>query len=453
MTDVCAGIGEQQDSEEPGSRPGNQTINNGGPGRVSPDASGGYLAVLRIPGALRFCVAGAIGRFPMAMFGLGSLLLIAAITGRYGLAGIVAAAGSVGYAVTAPLLARLADRLGQRRVLRPMAVIFSAATAGFVAAAELRAPLGVLLVTGALAGASMPSLGSMVRTRWSALLDGSPQRLGTAYALESVVDEMIFIIGPAVVTLLATEVQPAAGVVTAAVLCLGGSLALAAQVGTEPAPHPHRAARLPGESRLPAAGLVTLAPAFVFLGSMFATIDLSTVAFAQEHGHKPLAGFILGTYALGSATGGIWYGSRQWRAPLERRFAITLCMTVAAVATFWSLPGLLPLDVVIFFSGLTIAPTLIAGFGLIERQAVPGRRTEGMTWLSSGIGFGVAGGSAVAGHIVDMGGARWGYVFAAGCGVVGALIIVAGLSKLRMPAGGPAREAAHSGSAGGTMGR
>ena len=77
---------------------------------------------------------------------------------------------------------------------------------------------------------------------------------------------------------------------------------------------------------------------------MFASIDLSTVAFAQEHGHKPLAGFILGTYALGSAIGGIWYGSRTWRAPLERRFAITLCMTVAGVATFWSLPGLLPLD-------------------------------------------------------------------------------------------------------------
>jgi predicted MFS family arabinose efflux permease len=311
----------------------------------------------------------------------------------------------------------------------------------------------VLLVTGALAGASMPSLGSMVRTRWSALLEGSPERLGTAYALESVVDEMIFIIGPAVVTLLATEVQPAAGVVTAAVLCLGGSLALAAQVGTEPTAHPHRAARAPGASRLPAAGLVTLAPAFVFLGSMFATIDLSTVAFAQEHGHKPLAGFILGTYALGSATGGIWYGSRRWRAPLERRFAITLCMTVAAVATFWSLPGLLPLDVVIFFSGLTIAPTLIAGFGLIERQALPGRRTEGMTWLSSGIGFGVAAGSAVAGHIVDMGGARWGYVFAACCGVVAALIIVAGLGRLRIPAGRPAREAAYLDATGGTIGR
>jgi predicted MFS family arabinose efflux permease len=279
----------------------------------------------------------------------------------------------------------------------------------------------------------MPSLGSMVRARWSGLLADSPRQLGTAYALESVVDEVIFVIGPAMVTLLATEVQPAAGVITATVLCVAGTLTLAAQTGTEPAAHPavkRTAGEKPGP-RLPASGLATLAPAFVFIGSMFASIDVSTVAFAQQHGHKPLAGFLLGTYALGSAIGGIWYGSRSWRAPLERRFVITLCMTVAGVATFWSLPGLLPLDLVIFFAGMTMAPTLIAGFGLIVRQSPPGRRTEGMTWLSSAVSVGVAAGSAIAGHLVDAGGARSGYMFAACSGWAAALVCIAGLRKLR----------------------
>jgi MFS family permease len=439
MTDVRTDTGQAQND----------------PGRAAktdPGRAGGssYFAILRTPGALRFSIAGAVGRMPMAMFGLGSLLLIAAITGSYGRAGIVAAAGSVGYAVCAPQLARLADRLGQRRVLRPTAVIFAAATVTFVAVVELRAPLWALLVTGGLAGASMPSLGSMIRARWSVLLDGSPRRLGTAYALESVVDEMIFVVGPAVATLLATEVQPAAGVLMAMVLCVAGTLALAAQVGTEPVGHPagpprgrpkgDRAKGHRARGRLPAAGLVTLAPAFVFLGSMFASIDLSTVAFAQEHGHKPLAGFLLGTYALGSATGGIWYGSRSWRAPLERRFAITLCLTVAGVTTFWSLPGLGWLAGVIFFAGLTISPTLIAGFGLIERQALPGRRTEGMTWLSSAVSVGVAGGSAIAGQIVDAGGARWGYVFAAGSGWAAAVVCVLGLGRLRAGRAGQAAQ-------------
>ena len=436
MTDVRASCGEHEREQVPGS-PLSRA--------ARPEIQDGYLGVLRIPGALRFSVAGAVGRVPMSMFGLGTLLLIASLTGRYGVAGLVSSAGAIGYAVSSALTARLVDRFGQARVLRPAAIVFAAATVAFVACTELRAPLAAVLLTGCLAGASMPSLGSMVRARWSLLLGGTP-RLTTAYALESVVDEVIFVFGPAVATLLATEVQPAAGVVTAMVVCVAGTIALAAQTGTEPAPHAvprreagrallgHRATA-PGTARppawLPAPALATLAPAFCFLGSMFASVDLSTVAFAQEHGHKPVAGFLLGTYALGSATGGIWYGSRPWRAPLERRFVVTLALTVCGVATFWTAPGLLALEPVLFCSGLAIAPTLIAGFGLIERSALPGRRTEGMAWLSSTISVGVAAGSAVCGQIVDAGGARWGYAYAAGCGAVTVGICVAGLARLR----------------------
>jgi MFS family permease len=145
---------------------------------------------------------------------------------------------------------------------------------------------------------------------------------------------------------------------------------------------------------------------------MFVSVDLSTVSFAQHLGHKPLAGFILGTYALGSATGGLWYGSRQWRAPIENRFALTCG---------------------IYLCGLTIAPTLIAGFSLLEAQAKPGRRTEAISWLSSSIGVGLAGGSAVVGFILDAHGPRAGYAFAAACGAACAVTCLLGLSRLRSP--------------------
>jgi MFS family permease len=400
-----------------------------------------FLDVLARPGALRFSAAGFVGRMPMSMFGLGTILLIASVTGRYGLAGIVAAAGSVGYAACAPLAARLADRYGQRRVLRPMAVFFAAATAALIGCAQWRAPLWALVITGGLAGASMPSLGSMVRARWSALLGESPL-LHTAFSLESVVDETIFVIGPAVVTLLATEVYPAAGVAVAAVACVTGTLLLAAQRRTEPPARnpPGRAARLaaapgpaaPGRA-VPAPGLITMAPVYLCLGAMFATIDLSTVAFAQSRGHKPLAGFILGAYALGSAVGGLCYGSRTWHAPVHRRFAVTLCVVAAGTATFWAVPGLTVLALVIFCSGLAISPTFIAGFSLIEQQAPAGRRTEAMAWLTSAISIGVAGGSAVAGQVIDAGGARWGYALAAGCGAAAVAACLLGLRRLRLP--------------------
>jgi MFS family permease len=224
----------------------------------------------------------------------------------------------------------------------------------------------------------MPLLGSMVRARWSALLAGSPPP------------------------------------------------SLPAGISPERTGVPDQ-----GRRRLLAApGLVVLIPVYLFLGGMFVTIDLSTVAFAAHFGHKPLAGLILGCYALGSATGGLWYGSRTWKAPVARRFACTLTLTVAGVCTFWAMPNLLLLAAVIYLCGLTIAPTLIAGYSLLEEQTLPGRRTEAMSWLSTGISVGVAFGATAAGFLLDSFGPRWGYVFAASCGCVSVLGCLAGLRRL-----------------------
>jgi predicted MFS family arabinose efflux permease len=264
---------------------------------------------------------------------------------------------------------------------------------------------------------------------------------GTAFSLESVADEVCFVLGPAAVTLLATQVHPAAGVTAAALLCLGGTLWFASQRGTEPpvrvrdqALHTERKGHpRAGQSFFPAPGLGVMLPVCVFLGAMFVSIDLATVAFAAHAGHKPLAGLILGTYALGSATGGLWYGTRTWRAPAARRMAITLTMTVAGVCTFWAMPDLLALTAVIYLCGMTIAPTLIAGFSLMEATARPGRTTEAMSWLSTGIAVGVACGATGAGFILDAFGPRWGYAFAASCGVAAALLCLAGLRRLSLP--------------------
>ena len=395
-----------------------------------------YAEIFRIPGAWRFSVAAIIGRMPMSMFGLGTVLLISAATGKYGVAGTVSAVGALGYAFTSPRIARLADSRGQRRVLLPLLMVFAVATAALIAAVELGLPTWAFFVPGAIAGAAMPSLGAMVRARWSVLLAGSP-RLHAAFSFESVADELCFVIGPVAVTLLATEVSPASGVGVAALLCVLGTLWFAAQRGTEPVivrPDPPREGRSGRPARVRGAaapGLVVLAPVYLLLGAMFVSIDLSTVAFAQHFGHKPLAGFILGTYALGSATGGLWYGSRQWRAAVEKRFALTLTLTVLGVATFWAQPNLVTLTCGIYLCGLTIAPTLIAGFSLLEAQARPGRRTEAMSWLSSGISVGVAVGASVVGFVIDAHGPRLGYAFAALCGAASAATCLAGLRRLR----------------------
>ena len=394
-----------------------------------------YAEVFSIPRAWQFSVAGIIGRMPMSMFGLGTVLLISAGTGRYGLAGSVSAAGSVGGAACAPRLGRLVDRVGQGRVLIPVCLAFTASVAGLVAAVTLHAPDWTLFLCGIAGGASMPQTGPMARARWSVLLAGSP-RMHTAFSVESVADELCFVVGPAAVTLLATQVHPAAGITCAAGCALLGSLWFASQRSTEP---PAIAAGAAGVSvgkpasertRLAAPGLSVLVPVYLFLGAMFVTIDLSTVDFATRFGHKAESGLILACYAAGSGTGGLWYGSRNWRAPAWQRLAITLSLTVTGVCTFWAMPNLIVLAAVIYLCGLTIAPTLIAGYSLIESTSLPGRSTEAMAWLSTGISVGVACGATAAGFILDAFGPRWGYALAAVAGVVATAMYLGGLRRV-----------------------
>jgi MFS family permease len=404
------------------------------PGFLAP-----YAEVFSIPRAWQFSLAGIIGRMPMSMFGLGTVLLISGVTGRYGVAGSVSAAGSLGGAACAPQLGRLVDRLGQRRVLTAECLVFAVSVAGLGTAVVLHAPDWTLFLCGITGGATMPQTGPMARARWSALLAGSP-RLHTAFSVESVADELCFVIGPAAVTLLATEVYPAAGIGTAGLCALAGSLWFAAQRSTEPPVTAVVDTRSPEErqrdprasqpSRLAAPGLVVLVPVYVFLGAMFVAIDLSTVGFATHLGHKPLAGLILGCYALGSATGGLWYGSRNWLTPAWKSMAVTLCLTVAGVCTFWAMPNLLVLAAVIYLCGLTIAPTLIAGYSQLADTARPGRATEAMSWLSTGIAVGLACGATAVGFVLDAYGPRWGYAFAAASGIAAVLTYLAGLRRV-----------------------
>ena len=186
----------------------------------------------------------------MSMFGLGTVLLISAATGKYGVAGTVSAAGSLGYAFTR----RGSPGWWTHGASGGCCCRCSGVRRGhgeLIAAVQLRLPTWTFFVPGAIAGATMPSLGTMVRARWSVLLAGSP-RLHAAFSFESVADELCFVIGPAAVTLLATEVFPAAGVGVAALLCVLGTLWFAAQRDTEPVVvPPDRSSAGPGRAGRP----------------------------------------------------------------------------------------------------------------------------------------------------------------------------------------------------------
>jgi len=406
---------------------------------------GRYADVLRTPGALGFAIPGVIGRMPMGMLSIAQVMLVVSVTGRYGTAGAVSATSAVAYAVATPRIARLADRFGQAGVLRPLAAVFAVATAAFAVCAVGRAPTWALIVTGGLSRASMPSLGPMVRARWSQLLAGT-SGLDSAFSLEGVADELIFVAGPALAVTLVTEVQPVSGVLAAVVLSVAGVAGLTRQRRSQPDVLPTSR----GRSVLRSGGLRALIGMHVCLGALFAAVDLATVAFAAEHGAGAMAGPLLALYGLGSAIAGLWYGARRWRAPHSSRLRAGLAATALGVGPLAFMPGLAAMAVAIFVAGLGISATLISSYTIAERVVDAGQRTEGMSWLTTAAATGTAVGASMAGRLVDAHGAGAGYLFGLACGLAGLVILTCmirhlGAGRTDEPAPVPAAPRASSG--------
>lgn len=368
---------------------------------MSPDR--GYGPLLRTPGALAFSAAALVGRLPIAMLGIGTVLLVVDRRGSYALAGLVSAAYAAGVAVLGPGLSRLVDRRGQRRVL-PWALALSAAgVVGLVVAAGTDAPLPVLLACAAVMSASSSQLGSCARARWSAALAARPAEVSRAYAWEAVVDEVVFVLGPLLVVLCAL-LDPALGLLAALGLGTAGTLAFLALRATEP---PVQVGP-PGvtSNALRSAGLRTLTLSMLCVGVLFGTVEVSMVAFSEERGSAAGGGLLLALVAGGSAVAGLVYGALHWRASARRRYLVGTGLLAVGLLPLLLAPTVLWMAPAALLAGFAISPTLIVAFGLVEELVPVSARTEGFSWLNSGLGVGVAGGFALSGAVAESAGAR-----------------------------------------------
>ncbi|MFF7372187.1 MFS transporter [Streptomyces tricolor] len=391
-----------------------------------------YRALFAEPGTKAFSAAGFLGRMPLSMMGIGVVTMVSQLTGRYGLAGALSATMALSAAVLGPQISRLVDRHGQRRVLRPATLVALTAAAGLLLAAHFRWPDWVLFVCSAGIG-SVPSLGAMIRARWAALYRGTP-KLHTAYSFESVVDEVCFIFGPIISIGLSTVWFPEAGPLLAACFLAAGVFWLTAQRATEPEPHPRE--RHGGGSALRAPGLQVLVATFVATGTIFGAVDVVTVAFADERGHKGAASVVLALYAAGSCVAGVVFGLLRFSGAPERRWLLGVAAMAVSMIPLLLVGNLPLLAVALFVAGLSIAPTMITTMSLIEEHVPRAQLTEGMTWVSTGLAVGIAVGSSVAGWVIDAAGARAGYGVPAVSGAVAVAVGFLGYRRLRRPASG-----------------
>lgn len=388
-----------------------------------------YRELFAAPGARGFALAGLLARIPLPMIGIGIITMLSQLRGSYALAGAVSASFVLTYALVSPQVSRWVDRRGQSRVL-PLATAISVLGLLLLLGATWWQPSDWILFAGAVLAGFMPSMSAMVRARWTAIYRGQ-DRLQTAYSLETVLDEVTFIAGPPLSVGLAVAVFPQAGVLAAALLLVAGVSALLLQKGSEPPIQVQEQGSRPSVLRLNSVRLLALL--MVAMGVVVGTVDIVSVAFAEQMGQPGAASLVLSAYALGSCVAGLVFGGLKLNIPLHRLLLLGALATAATTLPLLLVASVAQLAGAVLLAGLFFAPTMIVTMSLVERVVPEQQLTEGMTWLLAGLNIGVAMGAAASGQMVDQGGASSGFMVAL---YAAALIVVLALcshQRLRTP--------------------
>lgn len=363
-----------------------------------------YRTLLRIVGPAYVAVA-FLGRVPLAMSQMGTLILVSTESGRYALGGAAAGVLAVANALGAPFFGGLSDRIGQRPVVLVQSLAGAAGLVGLVGVVNAGAGAPAILATAAFVGLAVPQIGPLARVRWQPITrNRSDQRrlVDTAFSYEGAADELSFVLGPALVGALAVLVDPGEALVAAA-----GVLALC---GSWFALHPTAALTRP-EKGAPRSSapvvtgvLVVLGLAQMFIGMVFGATQTGSAVLATAEGQAGLAGLIHAVLGIGSAIAGLAV------AALPERITYPTRMVVSAVALLVLSAPLLLVDTigqlvgVIALLGFAVAPYMISNFAMAGEVVVPERVGTAMTLLAGATGVGYALGSSVAGRLADAGG-------------------------------------------------
>ena len=394
----------------------------------------GYLDLLRMPGALVFFIATIFGRIPQSMRPVGTILLIEMLTGSYGLAGGVGATITLVAAVASPRLGALTDRYGARPVLLWTLLAHVTGIVGLVLAIYADLHAVVFFILAAAIGLSTVPFPSLSRARWAARL-GSGPALEKAYALESMANELGFIVGPIIVVPLAVGIAPPAGLLAVIAFVGVASVTLAIQEPSDR--HEVRTgtadlARNAAEGSVIAnRGVQVLIGALFCLGLILGAVELLVVAFAEAKGSPGAASYVMAVFALGSMVSAVVVGSRSWATPPQQRFVVS-----AVGLTLGTIPILLAstipwMAVAVFLTGMGIAPTMIAANTVVESLAPRHRLTEAFAWLGSETATGIAIGTIIVGVVIDELGTRGGQAVAVVAGVLAATVVLVGAGTLK----------------------
>jgi len=384
-----------------------------------------YARILRTPHVLRLMGAALIARLPIGIDSLAIVLFLRQQTGSYATAGIVSAAFALGGGAGAPLLGRLIDRFGQGPVLVPLALAHAAGLGAVVGLTLLGAPIAVLAVVALAAGLAIPPISATMRPLWRPLLSREPGLLPTAYALDSVLIELVFVIGPLLTAVATALLSPAAALGLSAALIVAGTLAFASSP-------PSRAWRPdPSEAghgwmgALRSRGLRTVVLATLPLGFCFGAMEVTLPAFSEAEASRAWAGVLLAVWSLGSAAGGLWYGARAEGLRLGPTYVRLVAFVPLTFLPLAATPSIVVMPVLCLIAGVAIAPVLAAGNQLAGDVAPPGAVTEAYAWPITALVAGIAAGNAAAGGLVEAADWRVSFLVGAVVAMIGGVLVLA----------------------------
>lgn len=363
-----------------------------------------YRALLRIVGPAYILVA-FLGRIPLAMSQLGVLVLVSSQLDSYGAGGAAAGVLAVSNAVGSPIAGALADRIGQRPVVLVQSLVGALGLAAVVLVTAPDAPRALIFAAAAVTGFAMPQVGPLARVRWRPITrdTGDQRRLvDAAFSYEGAADEASFVLGPALIGVLAIVAEPAGALLAAALLL--------AVFGSWFAVHPtsalvaRRAVAAVGVSREPlwTGVFVVLVLAQLCIGMIFGSVQTGTTVLATAEGQAGLAGLIHAVLGIGSVIAGLAVTALPERILYATRMAVAAVSLLVLTLPLLLVDSLPSLVAVIAMLGFAVAPYMISNFALAGILVPVNKVSVAMTMLAGATGIGYAIGAAVAGRLADL---------------------------------------------------
>ncbi|MET8830223.1 MFS transporter [Streptomyces sp. NPDC004610] len=380
----------------------------------------GYLEILRTRHAARLLAGTLVGRLPNATAAIAIVLFVRAEGGSYSLAGGLAAAYGVANAVGQPLLGRLVDLHGQPRVQLPAALASALAMAVFAFTGI--GPLPVAYAAVAAAGLLTPPLEGGLRALWPSVLRKEGQ-LHTAYAMDAVAQEVMFTVGPLLVTLCVSLWSAQAALLVLNVVGVLGALSVVVSGPSRAWRSAPREAHWLGALR--SRGLLALLAAFLFVGVALGSITVAAVSYADSRGGDVVYGWLMAGLGLGALIGGAVYGARHWSGVPERRLRVLVALLALCYLPLLLIPGPVGMTALTGVAGVFLAPAIACAFVIVDRHAPAGTVTEAFSWFVTTFTVGASVGTGVAGPVVEAGGAVWGFAVAPVAGAVSLLVLLA----------------------------